>query len=160
MRLYMLQLASHELLRITRASGASFIGIFSSQKFWLSSHLLLFELRKWFPEKHYGIDAIHFLGHIRHSFEIKVQLCPSIKIGVSSGPEWQGSSIFRPEPIRLAPAYASAQCISHAVQVYLMTVDPLIIQWIVSLTFFLSIFIPFFFFFPAKPLASKITRDD
>ena len=58
----------HELLLITRASGATFIGIFSSQKFWLSRDLLLFELRKWFPEKHYGIDAIHFLGHIRRSF--------------------------------------------------------------------------------------------
>ena len=67
-RLYMLQLVLHELLLITRASGASFIGIFSSQKFWLSRDLLLFELRKWFPEKHYGIDAIHFLGHIRRSF--------------------------------------------------------------------------------------------
>lgn len=144
--LYMLQLASHELLPTTRASGASFIGIFSSQKFWLSRDLLLFKLRKWFPEKHDGIDAVQFLGHIRRLFWNQSAILPFYQMGVPADLYDKVAVSSARSLIVGLLRMRQLRCISHGVQVFLMTADLLIIQWIVGLTFLLSIFILFFFF--------------
>ena len=156
--LHMLQLASHELLPFTRASGASFIGIFSSQKFWLSRDLLLFELRKWFPEKRDGIDAVHFLGHIRRLFWNQSAILPFYQMGVPADLYDKVAVSSARSLIVGRLRMRQLRCISHGVQVFLMTADPLIIQWIVGLTFFIFQFHSAFFFFSKTLGTSNFMR--
>ena len=105
--------------------------------------------KKWFPEKHDGIDAVQFLGHIRRLFWNQSAILPFYQMGVPADLYDKVAVSSARSLIVGLLRMRQLRCISHGVQVFLMTADPLIIQWIVGLTFLLSIFI--LFFFSAKP---------